>query len=239
MQNAIPVVASICELTSSEFSYTHELLTTINAWVLNLISTLGYPGLGLVMFLENVFPPIPSEIILPLAGSLTLKGDFSLAGITLVGMLGSVAGAWVFYGIGYWFDEKRVRFLIQTYGKWFLLSTQDLDRALTWFQRYGSWVVFFGRMIPMVRSLISIPAGLSRMNWAKFTLFTALGTACWSFLLAFAGQTLGKNWGQVEAYLASYETVVWIVLGLGIIMFALKKLNPQKWFLNNSFDNER
>jgi membrane protein DedA with SNARE-associated domain len=90
-----------------------------------------------------------------------------------------------------------------------------------------------------VRSLISIPAGLSRMNWAKFTLFTALGTACWSFLLAFAGQTLGKNWGQVEAYLASYETVVWIVLGLGIIMFALKKLNPQKWFLNNSFDNER
>ena len=216
-------------MSSYEFSYIQELLEIVNAWILNPILTLGYPGLGLVMFLENVFPPIPSEIILPLAGSLTLNGDFSLAGITLVGMSGSVAGAWVFYGIGYWLDEKRVRFLIQKYGKWLLLSTNDLDRALAWFQRYGYWVVFFGRMIPMVRSLISVPAGLSRMSWAKFTLFTALGTACWSFLLAFAGQTLGKNWGQVGEYLAHYETVVWIVLGVGIIAFAIKKLNPIKW----------
>jgi membrane protein DedA with SNARE-associated domain len=230
MQSAIPVIASIYGLTPFEFNYIHELLATVNAWVLNLISTLGYPGLGLVMFLENVFPPIPSEIILPLAGSLTNQGNFSLAGITLVGMLGSVAGAWVFYGIGYWFDEKRVRFLIQTYGKWFLLSTPDLDRALIWFQRYGPWVVFFGRMIPMVRSLISIPAGLSRMNWAKFTLYTALGTACWSFLLALAGQTLGKNWGQVETYLASYEAVVWVVLGCGVFMFVLKSLIQRNGF---------
>jgi membrane protein DedA with SNARE-associated domain len=211
-----------------EFNSIQELLEIVNAWVLNLISTLGYPGLGLVMFLENVFPPIPSEIILPLAGSLTLNGEFSLAGITLVGMLGSVAGAWVFYGIGYWFDEKRVRFLVQTYGKWFLLSVNDLDRALIWFQRYGSWVVFFGRMIPMVRSLISIPAGLARMHWAKFTLFTALGTACWSFLLALAGQTLGKNWVQVEGYLARYEIVVWIGLGVGIGVFVLTKLKGPK-----------
>jgi membrane protein DedA with SNARE-associated domain len=222
-------------LSSYELSHIQEVLKIVNAWVLNLISTLGYTGLGLVMFLENIFPPIPSEIILPLAGSLTLKGSFSLAGITLVGMIGSVAGAWVFYGIGYWFDEKRVRFLIQTYGKWFILSTNDLDRALTWFQRYGGWVVFFGRMIPMVRSLISVPAGLAKMNLGKFTLFTALGTACWSYLLAFAGQTLGKNWGQVEEYLAHYEAVVWIVLSIGVITFAFKKLNPQKWiFKNNS-----
>jgi membrane protein DedA with SNARE-associated domain len=218
-------------MLSYEFSHTQKWLEIINSWILNLISTLGYPGLGVVMFLENIFPPIPSEIILPLAGNLTLKGDFSLAGITLVGMVGSVAGAWVFYGIGYWFDEKRVRFLIQTYGKWLLLSTNDLDRTLAWFQKYGYWMVFFGRMIPMVRSLISIPAGLAKMNWVKFTLFTALGTACWSFLLAFAGQTLGKNWGQVEDYLAHYETVVWMVMGVGIIAFAFKKLNPQKWFL--------
>jgi membrane protein DedA with SNARE-associated domain len=221
-------------MPSYEFIFIHELLVIVNAWILNLILTLGYPGLGIVMFLENIFPPIPSEIILPLAGSLTLKGDLSLTGITLVGMLGSVAGAWVFYGIGYWLDEKRVRFLIQTYGKWFLLSTNDLDRALAWFQRYGYWVVFFGRMIPMVRSLISVPAGLAKMNWAKFTLFTALGTACWSFLLAFAGQMLGKNWGQVEVYLARYDTIVWTVLGVGILTFVIKKLDPKKWFLKSN-----
>jgi membrane protein DedA with SNARE-associated domain len=221
-------------MPSYEFIFIHELLVIVNAWILNLILTLGYPGLGIVMFLENIFPPIPSEIILPLAGSLTLKGDLSLTGITLVGMLGSVAGAWVFYGIGYWLDEKRVRLLIQTYGKWFLLSTNDLDRALAWFQRYGYWVVFFGRMIPMVRSLISVPAGLAKMNWAKFTLFTALGTACWSFLLAFAGQMLGKNWGQVEVYLARYDTIVWTVLGVGILTFVIKKLDPKKWFLKSN-----
>jgi membrane protein DedA with SNARE-associated domain len=222
-----------------ELSHVQELLAIVTAWVSNLILTLGYAGLGLVMFLENVFPPIPSEIILPLAGSLTLQGDFSLIGITLVGMLGSVAGAWVFYGLGYWLDEKRVRYLIQTYGKWLLLSTADLDRALAWFQRHGVWVVFFGRMVPMVRSLISVPAGMAKMNWAKFTLFTALGTACWSFLLSFAGQTLGNNWGQVEGYLAQYEIVVWLVMGIGVIGFVVKKLNPQKRFVKARSDGER
>jgi membrane protein DedA with SNARE-associated domain len=223
-------------MSTDKLIHIQELFEVVNTWVSSLILTLGYPGLGIVMFLENVFPPIPSEIILPLAGSLTLTGNFSLAGITLVSMLGSVAGAWVFYGVGYWFDEKRVRFLIQTYGKWLLLSTADLDRTLAWFHRYGVWVVFFGRMIPMVRSLISIPAGLAKMNWVKFTIFTAVGTACWSFLLAFAGQTLGKNWGQVEDYLARYETVVWIVLGAGVAVFVFKKLNPMKWLLKFNAD---
>jgi membrane protein DedA with SNARE-associated domain len=197
---------------SNGLNHIQDLFEMVNTWASNLIQTLGYPGLGLVMFLENVFPPIPSEIILPMAGSLTLNGDFSLLGITLVGMVGSVAGAWFFYGLGYWLDEKKVRFIIRTYGKWLFLSTADLDRALAWFQRYGGWVVFFGRMIPMVRSLISIPAGLAKMNWVRFTIFTALGTACWSFLLAFAGQMLAKkNWAKVEEYLAQYENVVWIL----------------------------
>ncbi|MCX6053520.1 MAG: DedA family protein [Chloroflexi bacterium] len=220
------------------FTRIYELIEIVNAWVLSLISNSGYPGLGLVMFLENVFPPIPSEIILPLAGSLTLKGDFSLLGITLVGMIGSVAGAWVFYGIGYLFDEKRVRWLIQKYGKWMLLSTVDLDRALDWFNRYGYWVVFFGRMIPMVRSLISLPAGLAKMNWAKFTLFSALGTACWSFVLALTGQILGKNWILVESYLQKYDTVVWIILAIAVLYFVFKKIFPKKTFFRNPSETQ-
>jgi membrane protein DedA with SNARE-associated domain len=216
------------------FGYIIAQIETLNTWVLSLITSFGYVGLGFVMFLENIFPPIPSEIILPLAGSLIVKGDFSLAGITLVGMIGSVTGAWVFFGIGYWFDEKRVRFLIRKYGKWFLLSTEDLDRALSWFQRYGCWVVFFGRMIPMVRSLISIPAGMAKMSLAKFTLFTALGTACWSFLLSLTGLILRENWILVEEYLARYDTIIWILISVGILVFMFKKLNPMHWFVKEN-----
>lgn len=221
-------------MTHIEFFHVYEIIKQINNWVLNLISSSGYPGLGLVMFLENVFPPIPSEIILPLAGSLTTKGDFSLAGITLVGMIGSVAGAWVFYGIGYFIDEKRVRSLIGKFGKWLLLSTNDLDRALNWFKKYGNWVVFFGRMIPMVRSLISIPAGLAKMNWVKFTLYSALGTACWSFCLALAGKILGDNWQQVEVFLQKYDTLVWITLGLFVLLFVIQKIYQKKRVMKNT-----
>ncbi len=185
---------------------------------------MGYPGLGLVMFLENVFPPIPSEVILPLAGSLTLDGNFSLFGIALIGMIGSVAGAWVFYGIGYWFDEARVRVIIRKVGKWLLLSEQDLDRALAWFQHHGDRVIFFGRMVPMVRSLISIPAGLARMDPLRFTIFTAIGTVCWSYLLALAGRLLGKNWPLVEQWLNRYEIVVQVGVGIAILYFLYRKL---------------
>lgn len=150
-----------------------------------------------------------------------------------VGTIGSVSGAWVFYAIGFFIDEKRVRLLIQKFGKWFLLSTADLDRALNWFKKYGNWVVFFGRMIPMVRSLISIPAGLAKMHWAKFTLYSALGTACWSFCLAFAGKVLGENWQQVEVFLQKYDTLVWIALGLALLLFLIRKIIP-KIVLKNS-----
>ena len=115
-----------------------DILNAINIWAQNIIRTMGYPGLGLIMFLENVFPPIPSELVLPLAGWLTLEDGarFSLLGVTIVGAIGSVAGAFFFYGLGKWFDESRVRYLLQRFGKWFLLSEDDFDVALSWFERY-------------------------------------------------------------------------------------------------------
>ena len=196
-----------------------ELLNTINTWAQSIISSLGYPGLGIVMFLENVFPPIPSEIVLPLAGSLTLTGRFTLAGVTLVGAIGSVVGALFFYGLGYWFDESRIRWLLERYGKWLMLATEDLDRAMAWFGRYGEYVIFFGRMVPIVRSLISIPAGLSKMNLGKFCLYTSIGTALWSFMLAFAGRILGQNWHAVSDWIGRYEDVVLVVGVLVVVAF--------------------
>jgi membrane protein DedA with SNARE-associated domain len=210
-----------------------DILNAINTWAQSIIRTLGYPGLGLIMFLENVFPPIPSELVLPLAGWLTLEDNarFSLLGVTVVGAIGSVAGAFFFYGLGKWFDEKRVRYLLQRFGKWFLLSEDDFDVALKWFDRYDEYVIFFGRMVPIVRSLISVPAGLANMHIGKFTLYTAVGTALWSFLLAFAGRTLGENWSMVADFIDRYETFVLIVGALAVVVFfanRLLKMRKQK-----------
>ncbi len=198
-----------------------DILNAINEWALGLISTLGYPGLGFVMFLENVFPPIPSELILPLAGWLTLGENavFTLFGVTLIGAIGSVAGAFFFYGIGRWFDESRVRYLLQRFGKWFMLSEGDLDTALAWFKKYGEYVIFFGRMVPIVRSLISVPAGLAKMNIPRFAFYTALGTALWSFLLAFAGRLLGESWPVVSDIINQYEHVVYALCAIAVVGF--------------------
>lgn len=128
-----------------------QILNAINEWALHIISTVGYPGLGLVMFLENVFPPIPSEIVLPLAGWLTLDATtgFTLLGATLIGAIGSVAGVFFFYGLGKVFDESRVRTLLRSFGKWFMLSEADLDVALRWFGRYGEYVTSLSVWCPL------------------------------------------------------------------------------------------
>ncbi len=205
--------------------YLSQILNAINEWALSIISTVGYPGLGLVMFLENVFPPIPSEVVLPLAGWLTLdpESGFNMLGVTIVGAIGSVLGAFFFYGIGKWFDESRVRFLLQRFGRWFMLSEADLDTALTWFERYDEYVIFFGRMVPIIRSLISVPAGLANMNIGKFTFYTAIGTALWSFLLAFAGRLLGSQWHLVAEIIDRYQTLVIVVGVLAVVIFFISR----------------
>ena len=199
-------------------------------WVQDIIRAMGYVGLGLVMFLENVFPPIPSEAVLPMAGWLAYEreGSFTLLGVTLVGALGSVAGALVFYALGYWFGEQRVRELLRRYGKWFLLSEEDFDRALAWFDRYGEYVIFFGRMVPIVRSLISIPAGIASMNLARFGAYTAVGTALWSFLLGYAGYELGRNWPLVIEWMGRYEKVVLVLTAVAVIYFVVRRIRQRR-----------
>lgn len=200
-----------------------EFIDTVVAWAQSVVSTMGYPGLVMVMFLENVFPPIPSEVILPLAGSLALEGRFTLLGVTAMGTVGSVAGALVFYALGYLFGEERVRLLMRRYGRWLMLSEADFDRALDWFDRYGETVIFFGRMVPIVRSLISIPAGIAEMHLAYFGIYTAVGTALWSFLLAFAGYLLGRSWALVSEWVSRYEKAALIIGILIIVVFFVRR----------------
>lgn len=205
-----------------------DLLNVIKIWVENIISTMGYPGLYLVMFLENVFPPIPSEVVLPLAGSLSLTGRFSIPVITLVGMLGSLTGAFLFYGLGKWLGEPRVRKLLTRFGKFALLSTDDLDRSLEWFDKYDDWVIFFSRMVPIVRSLISIPAGIASMNLAKFSFYTIIGTALWSFVLSYGGRLLGEQWPLIADYINTYQNIVLVLAVLAVGFFIVFRLLKKK-----------
>ena len=205
-----------------------DVLNAIKIWVEQIISSMGYVGLYLVMFLENVFPPIPSEVVLPLAGSLTLTGRFSIFWITVIGMLGSLTGAFLFYGLGKWLGEPRVRILMEKFGRYALLSTNDLDRSLEWFDKYDDWVIFFSRMVPIVRSLISIPAGIASMDITKFSFFTILGTALWSFLLALGGKLLGEQWPLIAEFINTYQNIVLVVTVSAVLLFIGSRLLKKK-----------
>ena len=205
-----------------------NLLDSLKVWVENIISTGGYPGLYFVMFIENVFPPIPSEVVLPLAGSLSLTGRFSIPLITIVGMLGSLTGAFLFYGLGKWLGEERVRNFIGKFGKYALLSVEDFDKSKDWFDKYDEWVIFFSRMVPIVRSLISIPAGVADMNLPKFSFYTILGTALWSFILSYAGRLLGEQWPVITDFINTYQNVVLVVAVLVVVIFVAYRLVRKK-----------
>jgi membrane protein DedA with SNARE-associated domain len=201
-----------------------DALNAIKIWVEQIISSMGYVGLYLVMFLENVFPPIPSEVVLPLAGSLTLTGRFSIFWITIIGMMGSLTGAFLFYGLGKLLGEARVRTIIEKYGRYALLSTKDLDRSLEWFDKYDDWVIFFSRMVPIVRSLISIPAGIAKMEITKFSFFTIIGTALWSFLLALGGRLLGEQWPLIAEFINTYQNIVLVIGVAAVLLFIGSRL---------------
>ena len=156
-------------------------------------------------------------------------------GKRLIFIVGSVAGALVFYALGKLFGEPRVRLLMRRYGRWLMLSEGDFDTALEWFDRYGERVIFFGRMVPIVRSLISIPAGIAGMNLTFFALYTALGTGLWSFLLAFAGYLLGRSWPLVSEWVGRYEKAAIIIGALAIIIFFARRL-LQRRQLNRTSD---
>ncbi|HEV2067718.1 MAG TPA: DedA family protein, partial [Thermomicrobiales bacterium] len=151
-------------------------LDGLASWAADVIDALGYIGVFLLIVLENVFPPIPSEAILPLAGFLAGQGRMWLPAVIIAATLGAVAGALILYAAGAWFGDRRVRWLINKYGKWFAVSEGDLDKANDWFDRYGGFAVLLCRLVPIVRSLVSIPAGLRRMNLTTFIIYTAIGS---------------------------------------------------------------
>lgn len=205
-----------------------ELLGNLGAWIGRIIESMGYPGIVLVMALENVFPPIPSELVMPLAGFKAREGVFNIFAVIIAGMLGSVLGALILYYLGAWANETIVRRFIRRWGRYAFISEDDLDVSLGYFSKYGEAVIFFGRLIPLVRSLISIPAGMERMPLPKFLFYTVLGTTIWSAILSYAGWALQANYGLVAGYVERYQNVVLALIALAVVAFVyLRVLKPR------------
>jgi membrane protein DedA with SNARE-associated domain len=200
------------------------LMEGLRSWIQTIMETLGYPGITLIMLVENLFPPIPSELVMPLAGFLIVNGTFSFPGAIAAGTIGSVVGAICLYYIGMLAGEPLVRPFIRTYGKWFLLSEADLDKSLDVFTKHGDIMVLTGRVIPLIRSLISLPAGMNRMPFLRFVLLTTLGSAVWTTLLTVAGYILGANWGVVVEFISQYQKVVLTLLAIGVIYFVVRRV---------------
>lgn len=179
-------------------------------WIKNLMESLGYAGIVFLMFLENIFPPIPSELIMPLAGFTSTQGKLSFVGVVVAGTLGSVLGAIPLYYLGRLVGEERLKEWADKHGKWLTVSSREIEKVDRWFDRHGNKAVFFGRLVPGIRSLISIPAGISGMNLAAFLLYSALGGSLWTAMLAYLGRLLGENYEQVDAYLGP---ITYVVLG--------------------------
>ncbi len=186
---------------------------SLAAWVQDVIQSFGYAGVGLLMLAENLFPPIPSEVILPLTGFLVEQGNLVFIPALIVATAGSLAGALVLYTLGRWGGRD----LILRYGRVLRLKEADLDRADGWFDRYGGAVVLFGRMVPGVRSLVSIPAGLSEMPLGRFVLLSALGSIAWNALLIGVGWLLGENWSRVAGVLGSVSNIVLAILAIAAV----------------------
>lgn len=185
-------------------------------WIFGVMDAAGYSGLTFLMWLENVFPPIPSELVMPLAGYRTQQGSMSYAGVVAAGTLGSLAGAYMFYGGAYWLGRERVESFCARHGRWIAITPKDLQRANDWFERRGAATVFFCRLVPGLRSVISIPAGLVGHNFLEFTVFTILGTAIWCAALAYVGIALGENFKQVGDYL---NPVSWLIFAVVLVWY--------------------
>lgn len=188
------------------------------SWIIGFISSASYWGIVALMFLENVFPPIPSELIMPFAGFMAAQGELDLLVITIAGMTGSVLGALPLYYLGRRLGAVRVKRFADSYGRWLTVSGSDIERAVRWFQRHRGAAVFLCRLIPGLRSLISVPAGVAGMNLAQFLAYTSAGTGLWSGFLAYAGYLLGNNFAKAGEYL---DPVSWAVFAaLGVLYFA-------------------
>ncbi|RIX50284.1 DedA family protein [Paenibacillus nanensis] len=201
-------------------------------WITEIMDAYGYLGILLLIALENLFPPIPSEVILTFGGFMTTTTDLTIWGVILFATAGSVIGAICLYGIGRLLSAERLESIVVRYGKVLRLKPEDIQKAQAWFDKYGAWAVFLGRLIPLVRSLISIPAGSAKMNLLPFFILTTIGSLIWNIALVYVGAAVGSSWDTIVHYMDIYSNIVYVLLAM--CMAAIGFLYIRKRLVKNN-----
>ena len=203
-----------------------KLLKPVIVWTTATIATLGYPGIVLMMAIESACIPLPSEVIMPFGGFLVFRspGQFSLIGMAIAGAAGCVIGSWIAWAVGYYGGRP----LVERYGRYVLLKRRDLDAADRFFQRWGDLAIFISRLLPVVRTFISLPAGIARMPFWRFTLYTFLGSLPWCYVLALAGYKLGERWDELKTYFHRADAVIVAAVVVLIAFWLWHHLRPER-----------
>ena len=193
----------------------------LEGWIMETVATYGYYGVLMLILIENLFPPIPSELILTFSGFLAVSYPLSVGWMIAAATTGSVIGAMILYGMGMFVDVPQLEKLTDRYGRWLRLKRTDIHRADQWFRKHGPLTVLICRVIPLVRSLISIPAGMSGMNFPLFVVLTAIGSFVWNSILILMGMKLGEHWESVVHYMDIYSNVVYILIGICVMIVGM------------------
>ncbi len=204
------------------------MLDGVSIWAQDVIEQLGALGVALLVIIENLFPPIPSEIVLPFAGFVAQQGPGSVVVMIAAATAGSIIGALVLYGVAARLGQDRIRQFVLRFGKWFTVREADLNRAEAWFDRHSFMAVTLGRCVPLVRSLVSLPAGFYRMPLLRYTIGTAIGSLVWNTALIGAGAALGHRWDVVERYVGYFQYVVIIAIMAVVARFVVRRITSRR-----------
>lgn len=190
----------------------------LETWITSIMADFGYIGIFLLIMVENLFPPIPSEIILTFGGFMTTVSSLNVVMVIIVATLGSVVGAILLYKVASYFGKERLTKIVLKYGQILRLKESDIERAENFFLKYGSWAVFLCRMIPLIRSLISIPAGMTQMKMSRFLVLTTAGSLLWNTVLIGLGAFLGESWNEIVVFMDSFSTIIYGIIAVIVVV---------------------
>lgn len=209
------------------------MIEQLSLFIIHLIQTTGYMGIFILMTLESALIPIPSEVTMSFSGFLVNQGGLSFILVVLVGAFGNLIGSLIGYYIGYFLEENIIISLVKKYGKFLLITEHDYTMSRNWFNKYGNAVVFFSRLLPGVRTFISLPAGLAEMNIWRFSIYTFLGSLTWSAFLTYVGFYLGSRWKDLEVYYRKFEVLIVVLLIAAVLLYINHKLKIIKFRKKN------
>lgn len=201
-----------------------QIVSLATSFIIAVIEKSGYVGIFALMGAESALIPIPSEITMTFAGYLASVGKFNVYGVILTGAFANLVGSWLAYWLGFWGEKTVVLNLIKKYGKYMLISEHEFERSEEWYRKYGEAITFFSRVLPVIRTFISLPAGIAKMNFWRFTVFTFLGSLIWSALLTYIGYVMGKNWNSLHPYYQKFEYLIIFAGAAAVIFYIVHKV---------------